>query len=112
MTEASGNTKQIAMPGGGLTRQDRRQIVPEPADGLAYVEIVRGLDRPTSTITREVMRNGNPTAYRVDLAHRATARRVHRSLHGGSEVETAVQVEAEPTVGVDVCPEQRGQRLR
>lgn len=48
------------------------------ADGLAYAEIARRLDRPTSTITREVMRNGGPTAYRADLAHRATERRAHR----------------------------------
>ncbi|MFB7657173.1 MarR family transcriptional regulator [Streptomyces sp. NPDC056128] len=48
------------------------------ADGLAYAEIARRLDRPTSTVTREVMRNGGPTAYRADLAHRATERRAHR----------------------------------
>ncbi|MFJ2578330.1 MarR family transcriptional regulator [Kitasatospora aureofaciens] len=48
------------------------------ADGLAYAEIARRLDRPTSTITREVMRNGGPTAYRADLAHRATEHRAQR----------------------------------
>jgi IS30 family transposase len=42
------------MQGGGLTRQDRRQIALGPAEGLAYAEIARGLDRPTSTIAREV----------------------------------------------------------
>jgi hypothetical protein len=78
MVEASGNTKEIAMPGGRLTQQDRQQIALGLADGLAYAEIARGLDRPTSTITREVMRNGGPTAYRADLAHRATERRTHR----------------------------------
>ncbi|MEV6868859.1 helix-turn-helix domain-containing protein [Streptosporangium subroseum] len=66
------------MPGGRLTQQDRQQIALGLADGLAYAEIARGLDRPTSTITREVMRNGGPTAYRADLAHRATERRTHR----------------------------------
>src|SRR3954453_6323914 len=45
---------------------------------MAYGEIARRLDRPTSTITREVMRNGGPTSYRADLAHRATERRAHR----------------------------------
>ncbi|GIH23299.1 MarR family transcriptional regulator [Acrocarpospora phusangensis] len=48
------------------------------ADGLAYAEIARRLDRPTSTVTREVMRNGGPTAYRAEMAHRATERRSHR----------------------------------
>jgi DNA-binding transcriptional regulator GbsR (MarR family) len=70
--------KETAMPGGRLTQQDRQQIALGLADGLAYAEIARRLDRPTSTITREVMRNGGPTAYRADLAHRATERRAHR----------------------------------
>ncbi|MEU9394164.1 helix-turn-helix domain-containing protein [Streptomyces sp. NPDC048324] len=66
------------MPGGRLTQQERQQIALGLADGLAYAEIARRLDRPTSTITREVMRNGGPTAYRSDLAHRATERRAQR----------------------------------
>jgi hypothetical protein len=66
------------MPGGRLTHQERQQIAMGVADGLAYAEIARRLDRPTSTVTREVMRNGGPSAYRADLAHRATERRAHR----------------------------------
>src|SRR5580704_5717586 len=73
-------TKEIAMPGGRLTQQERQQIALGLADGLAYAELARRLDRPTSTVTREVMRNGGPTAYRADLAHRATERRARR--HG------------------------------
>ncbi|MGY0235304.1 helix-turn-helix domain-containing protein [Longispora urticae] len=66
------------MPGGRLTQQDRQQIALGLADGLAYAEIARRVDRPTSTVTREVLRNGGPTAYRADVAHRATERRAHR----------------------------------
>ncbi|MFC8583097.1 helix-turn-helix domain-containing protein [Streptomyces sp. NPDC057217] len=66
------------MPGGRLTQQDRQQIALGLAEGLAYAEIARGLDRPTSTVTREVMRNGGPAGYRADLAHRATEQRTHR----------------------------------
>ncbi|MEV7729918.1 helix-turn-helix domain-containing protein [Streptomyces sp. NPDC087917] len=66
------------MPGGRLTQQERQQIALGLADGLAYAEIARRLDRPTSTITREVMRNGGPTGYRADMAHRATEQRAHR----------------------------------
>jgi DNA-binding transcriptional ArsR family regulator len=66
------------MPGGRLTQRERQQIALGLADDLAYAEIARRLDRPTSTITREVMRNGGPTAYSADLAHRATERRAHR----------------------------------
>lgn len=69
------------MSGGRLTQQERQQIALGLADGLAYAEIARRLDRPTSTITREVMRNGGPTAYRADLAHRASERRAHRRTH-------------------------------
>ncbi len=74
------------MPGGRLTQQERQQIAVGLADGLAYAEIARRLDRPTSTITREVTRNGGPVGYRADLAvgyradlaHRATQQRTHR----------------------------------
>ena len=66
------------MPGGRLTQQERQQIALGLADSLPYAEIARRLDRPTSTITREVMRNDGPTAYRADLAHRATGRRAIR----------------------------------
>ena len=79
------------MPGGRLTQQERQQISLGLADGLAYAEIARRLDRPTSTVTREVMRNGGPTAYRADLAHRATEHRAHRRRQAaprGAEVPT------------------------
>ncbi len=76
--ETSRTQKETAVPGGRLTQQERQRIALGLADGLAYAEIARRLDRPTSTVTREVMRNGGPTAYRADLAHRATERRAHR----------------------------------
>ncbi|MET8586782.1 helix-turn-helix domain-containing protein [Streptomyces collinus] len=66
------------MPGGRLTQQERQQIALGLADGLAYAEIARRLERPTSTVTREVMRNGGPNAYRAEVAHRATEHRAHR----------------------------------
>jgi hypothetical protein len=66
------------VPGGRLTQQERQRIAQGLADGLAYAEIARGLDRPTSTVTREVMRNGGPTAYRSDLAQRSSERRAQR----------------------------------
>jgi DNA-binding CsgD family transcriptional regulator len=70
--------REVVMPGGRLTQQERQQIALGLADGLAYAEIARRLDRPTSTITREVMRNGGPTGYRADLAQRSTERRTRR----------------------------------
>ncbi|GIG68213.1 MarR family transcriptional regulator [Phytomonospora endophytica] len=66
------------MSGRRLTQQERQRIARGLAEDLPYAEIARGLDRPTSTITREVMRNGGPNGYRADLAHLATERRVRR----------------------------------
>jgi DNA-binding transcriptional regulator GbsR (MarR family) len=66
------------MPGGRLTQQERQQIAVGLAGSLPYAEIARRLCRPTSTVTREVLRNGGPAGYRADLAHRATERRAHR----------------------------------
>ncbi|WP_327118272.1 helix-turn-helix domain-containing protein [Streptomyces sp. NBC_01341] len=80
------------MPGGRLTQQERRQIALGLADDLAYAEIARGLDRPTSTITREVMRNGGPTAYRADRAHRATEHRSHRRKQAAPRDPSATPV--------------------
>ncbi|MFF3071826.1 helix-turn-helix domain-containing protein [Kitasatospora sp. NPDC057936] len=74
------------MPGGRLTQQERQQIAVGLADDLAYAEIARRLDRPTSTITREVMRNGGAAGYRADLAQRATQQRTR------SRGQAAVQV--------------------
>ncbi|WP_326822966.1 GbsR/MarR family transcriptional regulator [Streptosporangium sp. NBC_01756] len=65
------------MPGDRLTQQDRRQIADGLAGGLTYAEIARRLKRPTSTVTREVMRHGGPGAYHADQAQRAADRRVH-----------------------------------
>ena len=80
------------MPGGRLTQSERQQIALGLADSLAYAEIARRLDRPTSTITREVMRNGGPTAYRADLAHRATERRARQRKRATSRgVQTPPQ---------------------
>lgn len=77
------------MPGGRLTQQERQQIASGLADGLAYAEIARRLDRPTSTVTREVMRNGGPTAYRPDLAQRASEQRAHRRRRGARQAKAA-----------------------
>lgn len=66
------------MPGGRLTHDDRRRIAEGLAEGLTYAGIARRLARPTSTVSREVIRNGGPDGYRADHAHLATARRARR----------------------------------
>jgi predicted transcriptional regulator len=66
------------MPGGRLTEDDRRCIADGLAEGLGYAEIARRLDRPTSTVSREVARNGGAHRYRADHAQLATASRARR----------------------------------
>jgi DNA-binding transcriptional ArsR family regulator len=61
-----------------LTYEDRQRIAAGLAEGLAYTEIARRLDRPTSTISREVARNGGPRGYQVDEAQEATLDRARR----------------------------------
>lgn len=80
------------MPGGRLTREDRELIAAGLADGQGYAEIARRLARPTSTISREVARNGGIEGYRADHAQRDTGRRAKRR---------APVRPAEPPEGVD-----------
>jgi DNA-binding transcriptional regulator GbsR (MarR family) len=70
------------VPGSRLTRRDRGVIATGLADGLGYAEIARRLARPTSTISREVTRNGGRLGYASDLAHRATKQRTHQRKPG------------------------------
>ncbi|WP_328320812.1 MarR family transcriptional regulator [Kribbella sp. NBC_00382] len=75
------------MPGGRLTQQDRRLIATRLIEGHGYAEIARELDRPTSTISREVTRNGGRTGYRAEHAHLATSSRARRRKHPAPETE-------------------------
>ena len=68
------------MPGGRLTHDDRRQIATGLADGLGYAEIARRIGRPTSTVTREVARNGGASDYRAERAQRMTTQRSRRRV--------------------------------
>ncbi|WP_327387792.1 GbsR/MarR family transcriptional regulator [Streptomyces sp. NBC_01207] len=66
------------MPGGRLTHHERQAIAEGLGEGLSYTDIAGRLGRPISTVTREVARNGGPSAYRADAAHRATTGRARR----------------------------------
>lgn len=77
------------MPGGRLTHQDRQKIAVGLAEGLTYTEIADGLDRPISTITREVARNGGPGGYRADQAQQATQGRARRRKPTSAKIPPA-----------------------
>ncbi|WP_280419484.1 helix-turn-helix domain-containing protein [Nocardia carnea] len=69
------------MPGSRLSAEDRREIAAGLRAGIGYAAIARQLNRPTSTISREVNRNGGPGRYRPEQAHRASRQRSRRHTH-------------------------------
>ncbi|MBN6050872.1 helix-turn-helix domain-containing protein [Nonomuraea sp. RK-328] len=71
-----------------MTQQDRERIAAGLADKLSYGEIARRLDRPTSTITREIARNGGPADYRPQQAHQATLQRARRGTPAPPRADT------------------------
>ncbi|HSK92198.1 MAG TPA: helix-turn-helix domain-containing protein [Euzebyales bacterium] len=73
------------MPGGRLTHDDRRRIASGLAEGLRYAEIARRLGRPTSTVSREVSRNGGLHGYQPDQAHASAAQRARRRKPASSQ---------------------------
>ncbi|MET9634030.1 helix-turn-helix domain-containing protein [Lentzea sp. NPDC006480] len=68
------------MPGKRLDEDERQLIAQFLWDGLGYSEIGRRLQRPASTIQREVARNGGHNNYRPGAAHRAAAERATRRM--------------------------------
>ncbi|GLZ78500.1 MarR family transcriptional regulator [Actinorhabdospora filicis] len=66
------------MAGDRLTLQDRRRIAEGLRDGSTYAAIGRRIGRPTSTVTREITRNGGARGYHAEAAHRAGAQPARR----------------------------------
>ena len=58
------------MPGVRLCLEEREVIGVGIARGEAFAQIARRLRRPTSTVSREVKRNGGPDRYRAIAAER------------------------------------------
>lgn len=66
------------MPGARLCRREREEISRGVAEGQSFASIARGLGRPTSTVSREVKRNGGRDKYRAWRAVAETAARCRR----------------------------------
>jgi DNA-binding transcriptional regulator GbsR (MarR family) len=86
------------VPGDRLTADQRRRIADGLTDGLAYAEIARRLGRPTSTVTREIARNGGPHAYRAARAQLATTWRARRRKRSSFATVPAVPIAEAPSV--------------
>ncbi|MCX5163095.1 helix-turn-helix domain-containing protein [Streptomyces sp. NBC_00053] len=81
-----------------MTEQDRQRIAAGIAEGLSYSEIARRLDRPPSTISREIARNGGSGGYRPQQAHRATGLRARR----GTPAPSRAAASPDDTVGEEI----------
>nr|WP_246481406.1 helix-turn-helix domain-containing protein [Amycolatopsis umgeniensis] len=65
-----------------MTHEERGQIASGLTAGLTYAEIARRMERPKSTIIREVARNGGAHGYRANQAQLATRWRARRRKPG------------------------------
>jgi hypothetical protein len=98
------------MPGPRLSSADRQRIAEGLAQDLDYADIARRLGRPTSTVSREVARNGGPGRYRAELAQLATTHRARRrprppatreiSEHAGPDPDAATAFVTELTAAL------------
>ncbi|SNT52904.1 helix-turn-helix domain-containing protein [Actinacidiphila glaucinigra] len=79
------------MPGRRLTSADRQKIAAGLAQHLSYADIARRLNRPASTVSREVARNGGPARYRAELAQLATTHRARRRPTPPAPARSAVE---------------------
>lgn len=100
------------MPGARLTLDERYEIERVCRWQLPLREAARCLDRPASTVSREVKRNGGPMRYRAWRAHRRAGelaqRPKPRKLVGNPRLAAAVEH------GLERCwsPQQIAGRLR
>ncbi|WP_409238471.1 MarR family transcriptional regulator [Streptomyces sp. PA5.6] len=90
------------MGGGRLSAEDRRAIEAGLAEELSYAAIARRLGRATSSVSREVARNGGPDAYRAEHADRADAWR--RRNRPPSRRPASPQPEPDPELEHDPDP--------
>nr|WP_248297193.1 helix-turn-helix domain-containing protein [Streptomyces sp. S1D4-11] len=91
MAETPQSEEPNPMPGRRLTRADRQQIAAGLAQRLNYADIARSLDRPTSTVSREVARNGGPARYHAELAQLATIHRARRRPQPPASVQRTIE---------------------
>ena len=100
------------MPGARLVFRERTEICRRVAVGEALAEVARALGRPTSTISREVARNGGRRSYAAEAAQRRCEEQARRlkpfklERHGGLRRVVA------PKLELDWSPDQIAGWLR
>lgn len=94
-----------------LSLDDREEISRGLVAGESLAAIGRRLGRPTSTISREVKRNGGDAAYRAASADRATCARARRPKRNKLEQNPALVVFVENGLEANWSPEEICGRL-
>lgn len=94
-----------------LSLEDREEISRGLYVGESFASIGRRLDRPTSTVSREVDRNGGRVEYRAARADRSTCERARRPKPTKLEQHPALTVFVENGLEANWSPEQICGRL-
>jgi IS30 family transposase len=95
-----------------LSLENREEISRGLALEQSLSEIARGLGRPTSTVSREVQRNGGRLNYRAARADRATCERARRPKLSKFCRHRELALYVENGLGLDWSPEEICGRLR
>jgi transposase, IS30 family len=100
------------VPGARLTVDEREEIALGVATGRSFADIAVQLGRPTSTVSREVDRNGGRSRYRASRAQRETDRRARRPKVRRLVEHRWLAVEVAKRLKKKHSPEQIANRLR
>src|SRR6056297_3251333 len=100
------------MPGARLSLDEREEIALGIAIKRSLADIARQLGRPTSTVSREVERNGGPGRYRATKAQRATDQRARRPKPRKLVEDRQLAREVARRLKKKHSPEQIANRLR
>ena len=100
------------MPGLRLEWFERELIARGCREGRSFAAIARRLGRPTSTVAREVARNGGRERYQGWLAHHVALRRARRPRPAKLEANPELRAAVEHGLAQRWSPEQIAGRLR
>lgn len=98
------------MPAARLSLEERKEIALVVASGRSLTGIDRGVERPVSTVSREITRNGDRGRYRAVVAERATRRRACRPTARRLAVDRELAREVERRLRLRHYPQQIANR--